>query len=73
MEQAQVHGCAFAQLCKMAPGGIGVAGGFPAAAAGKAAAAVLNKAHHIGQRIAQKHADLMRELRRAAEPPGQKR
>ena len=55
----------------MAPGGIGVAVGFPAAAAGKVAAPVLNKAHHIGQRIAQKHADLMRKLRRAAEPPGQ--
>ena len=52
VEQPQIHSRAFAQLCKVLPGCGGVPVGFPAAAAGKILAAVLNKAHYIFQRIA---------------------
>ena len=71
MEQPQIDRCALAQLVKVPLGCIRVAVGFPAAAAGEVLAAVLDKAHHIVQRIAEKNADLVRKFCRAAQPPGQ--
>ena len=71
VEQAQVYSGALVQLGKQALGGIAVTIGLPAAAAGKVAALILDEAHHIGERVAQKYADLMRKLCLAAQPPRQ--
>ena len=71
MEQAQIYSGALVQLGKMARGGIGVAVSLPAAAAGEIAALIFDKAHHIGERITKKHADLMGKIGFAAQPPGQ--
>ena len=59
MEQPQIDPGALVQLCKMPGSGFRVPVGFPAAAAGKIAAPVLDEADHIGQRVAQKDTDLM--------------
>ena len=69
VEQAQIHFGALVQLGKQALGGIAVAVGLPAAAAGEVAALIFDEAHHIGERIAQKYADLMGKLCFAAQPP----
>ena len=71
MEQAQIHSGALVQLGKMTCGGIRVAVSLPAAAAGEVAALIFDKAHHIGERITKKHADLMGKIGFAAQPPGQ--
>ena len=70
VEQPQIYRSALGQLGKMPLGNVRVAVSFPAAAAGKVLPAVLDKAHHILERIAQKNADLMRKLRRAAPVSG---
>lgn len=56
------------KLC-LRGGGIGV--DLPIAARGKVFAAVLDEPDDIRQRVAQKNADLMREISLAAEPFGQ--
>ena len=71
VEQAQIYSGALVQLGKMTCGGIGVAVSLPAAAAGEIAALIFDKAHHIGERITKKHADLMGKIGFAAQPPGQ--
>ena len=69
MEQTQVNSGAFVQLSKMPTGCLGIAIGFPTAAAGEVAPLILDETNDIRQGIAQKNADLMREIRRTAEPP----
>ena len=62
MEQAQIHSGALVQLGKMTCGGIRVAVSLPAAAAGEVAALIFDKAHHIGEGVAQKYADLVGKI-----------
>ena len=71
VEQAEIHRRALVQLGEVLPGSGRVAVGFPAAAAGEVAALIFDKAHHIGEGVAQKYADLMGKISLTAEPPGQ--
>ena len=63
VEQPQIDGGALVQLGKQAAGCVGVAVGFPAAAAGEVLPAVADKAHHILQRIIQKNPEETVEYR----------